>query len=200
MGVCEDLEKTYLEYVNANDLQAWFDAIETRVVAAYSQDPKRYYDIESSVQWVADAESALEQVFLESHAIRKQWATHLDRTASRPWDRAQRITMDSLRAIFRSANDQLRAGRIKTLADGVHANDVGELLEQAEQLSKAGHYLAAAVLAGGALETTLHHLCRKANLVISGHGAIAKYQQAMAQSRKAGVEIISSGYEKQVIA
>jgi len=101
---------------------------------------------------------------------------------------------------LRSATAQLRAGRLSTLIDGIRAEDAVELLDQAEQRANAGHHVAGAVIAGGALETTFRHLCDKSGAVPTGKGSISKYQQAMAQARKAGSEVISVGDEKQVIA
>ena len=45
---------------------------------------------------------------------------------------------------------------------------VGEVLDQAETLLKANHHVAAAVLAGGALETHLLHLCSRNGITVQG--------------------------------
>jgi hypothetical protein len=84
--------------------------------------------------------------------------------------------------------------------DGVRAETVAELLQQAEGLLKSGHLVAAAVLAGGALESHLRHLCTTHSLTWAGAGSIATYDAAVAQARNLGNTIYSATDTKCVIA
>lgn len=192
----------YRGTMSPNDLLHWFDEIEKRGLGSPSDDGmgQEFYSPETALRWVADAESALHQVFPPEHPVRKQWAERLAGAKGQEWLVRETARVDALRAIFSSAAGQLRAGRLSTLADGIRAEDANELLDQADALTAAGHHLAGAVVAGGALETVLRHLCSKYGIVPAGNGSIAKYQQSMATSRKAGTEVISTGDEKQVLA
>jgi hypothetical protein len=81
----------------------------------------------------------------------------------------------------------IRAGRLHGIIEGVQAETVSEVLAQADSLVASGHALAATVLAGGALETHLLHLCTRNGLGWNGDGSIAKYDGAIAQARNNGV-------------
>ncbi len=94
---------------------------------------------------------------------------------------------------------RLRSGRLRTLLDGIRAETVDELLEQAEVLLAGGYLPAAGTIAGGALETHLRHLCERAGCSPTKH-SISKYEQALAQERKAGHEVISATDGKSVTA
>ena len=96
----------------------------------------------------------------------------------------------------------LEGGHLRALADGVRAETVGELLDQAEQLVDDGEPVPAAVLAGGALETHLRHLCDRAGVLggLIGHGNIDKYKSLLDVARKNGHEVITKGDGKLVTA
>lgn len=186
-----------------SDAAAWFEEVSSRALGAVGEDDgggTTYYPAASALEWVADAESAIEQVFPERHAIRRQWTERLSGAKGNEWQVRDSARIDALRAIFRSATSQLKSGRLSTLVAGIRAEDASELLDQADALTASGHLVAGAVIAGGALETTLRHLCDGAGILPTGAGSISKYQQAMAQARKSGAEVISLGDEKQVIA
>lgn len=105
----------------------------------------------------------------------------------------------SARAIFQSALSQLKQGRLKTLVKSVQAETVGELLEQAAFLLNEDKRVAATVIAGGALETHLRHLCAQHGLAWKGDGSISKYDGAIAQERnQTGREIYSATDTKNV--
>jgi len=57
--------------------------------------------------------------------------------------------------------------------------------------------VAATVIAGGALESHLRHLCTRASVTPKAH-SISGYEQALATERKAGREIISANDGKNV--
>jgi len=186
------------------DILTWFAEINDRprgtVTTDRYADTSPHYPAEQTHEWIADAESALQQVFRDGHAIRKQWVERLAHTEGRSFRITHRDVVDALRAIFSAATGQVKAGRLSTLADGIRAESVSELLDQADVLLAGNYHTAAAVITGGALETTLHHLCERAEILPAGQGSISKYEQALGQARKAGDEVISTGDGKQVIA
>jgi hypothetical protein len=100
--------------------------------------------------------------------------------------------------IFTSACDQLKQGRIASLAEGVKAETVAECLEVAESLVASKHAVAAMVVAGGALEVHLRHLCVRFGLSLPTPGSIEKYNQLLAQARNNGIATISPTDAKEV--
>jgi len=88
---------------------------------------------------------------------------------------------------------------MRTLIDGVRAETVSEVLDLADGLLSANHALAAAVLAGGALETHLLHLCVRNNLTWTGEPSIGKYDGAVAQARNEGTVTVYSATDSKVI-
>jgi hypothetical protein len=103
--------------------------------------------------------------------------------------------------LVKMAHRLARDGRLDSMFDVVRAETVTELLDQADNLRKQGYLVAATVVAGGALETHLKHLCDKHGLTPSGSGSISKYDQIISQARNAGtVEVYSSGDTKKVTA
>lgn len=64
---------------------------------------------------------------------------------------------------------------------------------------KTGEFqTAAAVIAGGALETHLHDLCVRNGITWNGEGSVTKYNDAIAQARNAGNRIYSATDGKSV--
>ena len=87
------------------------------------------------------------------------------------------------------------------MVEGVKAETLVELLDQAESLVSNGAGLAAAVIAGGALETHLRHLVDRHELSFKGEGSIGAYNDAIGQARNQGtVEIYGKGDSTQVTA
>ncbi len=73
-----------------------------------------------------------------------------------------------------------------------------ELLDQAMILVEADHRAAAAVIAGGALETHLRYYVDKHSVAITGDGSISKYNSAVGQARKANPALYSANDGKLV--
>lgn len=95
------------------------------------------------------------------------------------------------RGLFDAGRKLLLEGRLESLVAGVQAATIEELLEQADDLLARKYIVAASVVAGGALETHLRHLCDRHGIAISGDGSLSKYNDALAQARNAGTEITS---------
>lgn len=67
--------------------------------------------------------------------------------------------MRRLRAVFLAAKEDYEGGYLRTTRSLVHAEVFDDELEQATELLSAGYKVAAAVIAGAVLETTLRTLC-----------------------------------------
>lgn len=106
--------------------------------------------------------------------------------------------MSHLIGIFRGAVNQVRSGHLGSLIDAIRVETESDLLEQAETLLADGYLAAAAVIAGGALETHLRHLVAKHGLTVTGHGSLSAYNQAIGQARKAGNEVYNANDGKLV--
>jgi len=87
------------------------------------------------------------------------------------------------------------------LADGVRAETEGEILDQALALLQSNYIVAAAVLAGGALETHLRHLAiTKYGLTVIGDGTISEYDAVVAQARNSGALTTYGATDSKLIA
>jgi hypothetical protein len=158
------------------------------------------YGYEESGRWVATASSALQSVFPSGHAVFSRWEAALQEAAPRSCGVANSSLFDTLRGIFQSSLDILEHRGLATLQDTVRAETVSEVLDQADVLLDGGYLVAATVMAGGALETHLRHLCERHSVLPAGHGAINKYNDAINGARKAGNEVYPLTDAKQVTA
>lgn len=166
-----------------------------------ARDPGRqieYYVQEEATRWITDADSALKSVFPPGHTLVKRWDSLLDKSGGNPGAWRIGSTFNSIRAVFESAHAQLKDGRVAGLVDSIRAESVSELLDQAEALWTSKYLAAATVIAGGALESFLRHLCDRNALTWNGAGSITKYEMALTQARHAGKEIISATDNKLV--
>lgn len=152
------------------------------------------YDRAELEKWLALAGTGLTAVFPAGHFVRKQWEGVV------PLDGGElhEHNVDRARAIVVAARDLASTGKLGSVLDGVRGETVSEVLDQADQLHAAGHLVAACVLAGGALETHLLHLCTRNGLSWPGAGSIEKYNNAIGQARNNGNEIYSANDTKQV--
>lgn len=181
------------------DLLTWFDeiAVSAQAVLQQPKDP-------AVVSWLlSQMQSAIQAVFPPTHAVRRRWDDAHARVLRSPgsdvacpdaWILAEFV------GIFLSAHAQLKAGRVSGLVDGIRVETVTECLEVAETLLSAGHPTASAVLAGGALEVHLRHLCGRFGVTWSGEGSIQKYNDALAKARNNGMETISASDTKSITA
>lgn len=159
-------------------------------------------DVRSAAQWLSEAGTAIVSVFGSTHPITAQWKHAVGPVMEGKKSYDNEWAIGAARGVFDTAHGLLRAGRISSLVDAVKAGTVVEVLDQATDLADAGHTVAAVVLAGGALETHLRHLCDRAGLLSSftGHGTIDRYKSLLDGARKAGSEVISKGDGKLVTA
>lgn len=188
--------------MNEEATRKWFEMLVTERPERMPGPPV-YYDDRAVLMWIAEAETSLRSVFPPKAAVLVRWEQAVHAYDNRPpFDREPHpVTLvERVYANFDAAKKLVDEGRLSTLIDGVRLETVTEVLEQAEVLSRSGALVAATVLAGGALETHLQHLCSRHGLSISGTPGISAYDQAIAGARKAGNEIYTLGDSKQVIA
>jgi hypothetical protein len=156
------------------------------------------YSVGKTTKWITDAQSALESVFPIGHSIMKRWYAVLD--IKTDFGFSSSAIISSARAVFSSALDLMKTGHLTSLVTSIRTDTVTEVLDQAEVLLGKKYLAAAAVLAGGALETHLHYLCDLNEIKWQGDGSIGAYNSAIATERKNGKEIYSSAYGKLITA
>jgi hypothetical protein len=151
---------------------------------------------------VLEVGQALAFCFPPGFELRERWRAAVQHTEGRPLLLSSEAVVTVTRATAKTAIRLLKAGRLRSVVDGARAETVAEGLDQAEQLLDDGARVPAAVLAGGALETHLRHLCDRAGLLggLRGHGTIDKYKGLLDGARKAGNEVITMGDGKLVTA
>lgn len=160
-----------------------------------------------AAQWVLEADVAMKGIFPPGHPLRVRWDSASAVAEGKSWQLGEDSLVRTTRAVLETARKLIRDGRLQSVIDGVRTETVVEVLDLADELNRgrAGSPPApvpATVLAGGALETHLRHLCDRAGLLsgLTGHGSIDKYKGLLDQARTAGTEIITRGEAKQVTA
>jgi hypothetical protein len=189
---------------------AWLQALSIRGQAIPSADAPKdsaWRHRGEATAWLAEARTALHAVFPANHPIVREWEAIFERAKtyklmanqlalSEPY---ANVHFDQAVSVVQAAWTILKDGRMQALIDGVRAETVSEVLDQADALLTANHALAAAVLAGGALETHLLHLCVRNSVTWPGDGSISKYDGAMAQARNTGTVTVYSATDSKLI-
>ncbi len=142
--------------------------------------------------WITRAQSALDEAFPPAHAVQQQWGAMVRSRVNALLEFRNGIAFSAAHGVFKGALKQVEAGRLDKYAATIRTDTVGEVLDLAEDLLQDGHLVAAAVLAGGALETHLHHLCIKHEIRWDGDGSLGAYRQALDTARANGLEVVSS--------
>jgi hypothetical protein len=182
------------------EIESWFNALAERInrlPARFGPNADVRYFLEGPArEWSIEAETALASVFPESHPTRKAWARVLEQTASHD---IGNVT-EKLIGIFAAASTLVTENRLGSLIDAIHMESESDLLDQANVLVEANHCIAAAVIAGGALETHLRHYVTKHAFAFKGNGSISAYNDAVASARKKAQGLYSTGDVKSVTA
>ena len=89
--------------------------------------------------------------------------------------------LQRMRSVFDAAKQDFEAGYLASAHDLIRAEVFGSELEQASELLRANYPLAAAVIAGAVLETTIRGLCNRNQL------ATGKLDKMNADLAKAGI-------------
>lgn len=193
--------------MNETEAKAWiadvvnsFPADKGNILVAVSY-PAQHQAV--LIEWLTQAEAALTSVFPANHVVNRKWRelAAYARTMAANHDVPEAELKAQFHGVVMTADALLRAGRLTSLLDGIRAETVNEVLEQAELLNASGHQVAATVLAGGALETHLRNLCDRHGATWGGSGSIDKYKGALDQVRNnTGKDVISPTDSKHVVA
>jgi hypothetical protein len=183
------------------DALAWLEKLEAdgRAIHPASFMVRRPTE---ATAWLTEAETALRAVFPHNHSVLTSWRAIFER--AKTYGRAAagvpffNDNFDQAVGVVHAAVGVVRDGHLRGLLDGARAETVGEVLEQAALLV-GSHAVAAAVLAGGALETHLLHLCVRNGLTWPGDGSIEKYEGAVAQARNAGTADVYKATDSKLV-
>jgi hypothetical protein len=189
----------------------WFKKIEEKDPGAWSAVSKRSAGglaFSDDSAWnararafVLAAEQAVKRTFPANDPVVRRWDQIFKEEKG-----ASAITNTSnvyaAVALVREAHEILASDRFETLIAGVRAETVGELVDQADAMVTSGWLAAAMVTAGGAVESTLRHICDHASppITIDGHGSIEKYNTAIAKRRNEGTELLNPNQTKLITA
>lgn len=145
--------------------------------------------------WLTRCQAALEDIFPLGHAVRRRWealvgAETFDAEDARDTERAAGIMLGALSLV--------QDGYLSTFRRGVLAESVMELLDAAGDHVEQDHLVAATVIAGGALESHLRHLCEKAGIPTENVRGITALDGEIGKARKAGNEVYTVAESSQV--
>jgi hypothetical protein len=180
------------------EIQAWYEQLiaVTRTLPGENSRYGKIFQEQTARGWATMAESALQAVFPDGHATRQAW----DRVVKHPQAKDISAVMEKLIGVFEGAAFLVRDNRLGSLIDSIRLESESELLDQASVLVDNDYRAAAAVIAGGALETHLHHYVDKHGIPIAGDGTISKYNSSVGQARKANPILYSANDGKLVEA
>jgi hypothetical protein len=175
--------------MNAAEIQTWFDDLAARRDRVGMRGTYAFEEPAAS-SWLTEVQSALAAVFPNGHPLR----TTFDRTfhGAKSYEWSSDTYFIPLTGAFNAAHNMVKTGRVQSLIAGLQAETVMELLDQAATLGQSNYPVAAMVIAGGALESHLLHLCGRHNLTWNGDGSIGKYDGAIAAARNAGTVTVYS--------
>jgi hypothetical protein len=152
----------------------------------------------SALRWLTLARAILEDIFPPGHAVLAEFArVTRDDPGFRAWTPE---AMRRARGTVQAALTLVDGGDVGSIVDGVRSETTLEILEQADTLVSKGYHVAGAVLAGGALETHLRHLCDRAAVSFKPPGSISAYNDGIAAHAKTGGAVYSANDVKLVTA
>ncbi|WP_218149634.1 hypothetical protein [Sphingomonas rubra] len=88
-------------------------------------------------------------------------------------------TLLQVKAVFEAAKEDFEGGYLNSVRSMVQAELFSDELEQARELHRSGYHIAAAVIAGVVLETTLRGLCAEEGI---GTGSLNKMNADLAKA------------------
>lgn len=152
MSFSAKVEKRFEELIQEGEkikaTKRTFGSSSPRVVVI----PETYVDEERARQWAMSALAILKSALGEDNDNYQQVKTNLDLCALYR-------NFCIMQASVKAAREDLQGGHFFEAKTLLEAEVFSDLLEQAEELQKAGYKDAAAVLAGGVLERHLRSLC-----------------------------------------
>jgi hypothetical protein len=132
--------------------------------------------------WAGEAESLFSRVFVPSETVFMRYRAALETYMTKPDDWAPKAR--SVSGFFDACSNVMKEHPDAGMFWSVQVAGSTELLDQAQGILDAGWSdAAAAVLAGGALEQHLLHLCQRFSLQWTGHGSISVYNNAVRSAK-----------------
>jgi hypothetical protein len=159
---------------------------------AIKKESAGYYLEGEACEWIASARVALDLVFPSKHVLRVSFDDVLEQGREK-WSQYGHVwVLESAIGVFRSALGFLKSGKHRSLIEGAKAETVDELLDQAGLLLSDNYMVAAAVIAGGALETHLAHYCQANGITLNVNPTIGNYNSAIGQARNQGKTVYAT--------
>ena len=184
--------------------QTWVDMLLEEAENLFGEYPtiKRREVVQGLAGLLVEMETLVTSLLPREHPVYKTWRECYTKVRipisdlDVPPSTAEWEFLGLIKAVHR----MIHAGNLGSFIDDIVAKTEAELLDQATVLLDSG-LIAAAVIAGGALESHLKHLVTKYGLTVSGDGSISKYDGAIAQARNQGtITIYSASDTKYVTA
>lgn len=179
--------------VTQRELLEWYRALleQTRTVP---RDRRRQLDYEETAAsaWLTEAETALAAVFPAGHPTRRNWGGVFENArALNIQARGFRDSFDAAVGVFEAAHAILASGRLGTLAEGIRAEMLAELLDHAADQLQRGRIAAAVLTAAAALELKLRHLLREHELPVPAEAGLRALAGAMGEAGDGGSPILT---------
>lgn len=128
----------------------------TRVVHdSYSGSPKEQIDYDALLNWKVKAKALIVNVCGENSQHFKQFEKYESSSMS------SLTNLRHMMAIFEGAREDFQGGYLISIHDLIQADVFESQLEQASELLRSKYPVAAAVIAGVVLETTIRGLCTR---------------------------------------
>jgi len=180
--------------MNLADIEKWFDDISARRPRLRSTPAIDFYKTDEATAWAAEAETAVASIFPPGHPVLAAFADAKAAVVRRgSGGLGLPAHFESIAGAFEAARKMVKDRRLHGLVEGIQATTVGELLDQAAALLEKKYTAAATVVAGGALETHLLHLCQRSGIASGpGSGSISKYNGAIGEARNKGATVYSA--------
>ena len=138
-------------------------------------DSREYVDWNLLLGWKVKVKNCLSQICGEESQYSKQF----EKNESSILGSNCIQTFLNLRTIFIAAKEDFENGYFSSIVRIAQAEVFDSELEQAKALLDGGYYIAAAVIAGTVLETSLRQLCDENNI---GHGKLDKMNADLAKA------------------
>ncbi len=148
----------------------------TRSYSNITSSEEDYIDDELLLNWKVKVRNLLSKVCGVDSQHFIQFEENEYRSYSTSFENFKR-----LKAVFLAAKEDFQGGYLSSMRTLVQAEIFDSELEQAEELLKGGYHVAAAVISGIVLETTLKELCDRESI---SHGNLDKMNADLA---KAGI-------------
>jgi hypothetical protein len=151
------------------------EATKRREQLQYDERPCDRVDEELLLNWAVKAKSLL----ANACGLESQHFVHFADAEKGSMYSTNADNLKKMKAVFLAAQEDFDGGYISSVRNLVQAEVFGSELEQASELFKNGHALAAAVVAGVVLETTIRDLCTRNQIT---HGKLDRMNADLAKA------------------